>query len=158
MMQTDCAIIALHLTCALEFRPTKLLNMDYLAIKYLHMACATVSGVLFLLRGFWMFSKSAMLGQRWLKIAPHVVDTALLGSAMTMVFMTGMRPFAIPWLTAKVVALIAYIVLGSIALKRGRSTRVRIIAFATALMTFAYIVSVALTKNPLVLIDPTSLR
>ena len=62
-----------------------------------------------------------MLQQRWVKIVPHVVDTLLLVSALTLVFWSDQYPFEQPWLTAKVLALIVYIALGTIALKRGKN-------------------------------------
>ena len=52
------------------------------------------------------------------------------------------------WLTAKVFGLIAYIVLGTIALKRGRTPGIRTAAFCGALLVFAYIVAVAMSKSP----------
>lgn len=122
--------------------------MSYLAVKHLHMTCAALSGMLFLLRGIWMLQGSALLQQRWAKIVPHVVDTVLLASALVMVFWSGQYPFVQSWLTAKVFALIAYIVLGTIALKRGKTKQVRVAAFIAALTVFAYIVKVALTRQP----------
>lgn len=123
--------------------------MDYLAIKHLHMGCAGLSIALFLLRGTWMLQGSAMLQRRWVRIAPHLVDTVLLGSAITLAIISHQYPFAQPWLGAKVVALVLYIVLGTIALKRGRTLRTRAIAFAAAIATFAYIVMVAVTRQAL---------
>jgi uncharacterized membrane protein SirB2 len=123
------------------------MTMDYLAVKHLHMGCAALSGSLFLLRGIWMLRASPLLQQRWVGIAPHIVDTVLLGSALVMVFWSGQYPFAQGWLGAKVLALVLYIVLGAIALKRGRTRRTRLLAFAGALAVFAYIVAVALTRH-----------
>jgi uncharacterized membrane protein SirB2 len=79
--------------------------MDYITLKHIHIACAALSGSLFLLRGTWMLTESAMLQRRSFKIAPHIVDTALLASALTMVIWSGQYPFVEPWLTAKVLAL-----------------------------------------------------
>jgi uncharacterized membrane protein SirB2 len=79
---------------------------------------------------------------------PHVVDTLLLASALGLAFWSHQLPGRMPWLTAKVTALLAYIVLGTIALKRGRTPAVRAGAFAAALAAFGYIVGVALTKDP----------
>ena len=124
--------------------------MDYLALKYFHMACAALSGSLFLLRGIWMLCESAMLQRRWVRIAPHIVDTLLLASALTLVIWSRQYPFVQNWLTAKIIALIVYIVLGAIALKRGRNKTVRVCAFIAALTVFAYIGSVAMTKQALV--------
>lgn len=123
--------------------------MDYLSIKHLHMGCAALSITLFLLRGGWMLQGSAMLQQRWVRIAPHLVDTVLLGSAITLAVLSGQYPFAQPWLGAKVIALLLYIVLGTIALKRGRTRRMRALAFGAAILTFAYIVAVAVTRQVL---------
>ena len=101
------------------------------------------------MRGMWMMRGSALLNTRWVKIVPHVVDTALLASAVAMAVMIRQYPFVAPWVTAKVLALIAYIMLGTIALKRGKSRRVRIAAWIAAQMVFFYIVAVALTRSPL---------
>jgi uncharacterized membrane protein SirB2 len=120
---------------------------NYLAIKHLHMACATASGSFFALRGIWMMLDSALLQQRWIRIAPHVIDTVLLASALTMVVWSGQYPFVQPWLTAKLFALLLYIVLGTIALKHGKTKAVRILAYVGALAAFGYIVAVALTKQ-----------
>jgi len=78
---------------------------------------------------------------------PHVVDTALLASALWLAWQLG-RDGAGGWLVAKVVALLVYIGLGTIALKRGRSKGVRTAAFVAALAAAGYIVSVALTRDP----------
>lgn len=121
--------------------------MDYLAIKQLHMGCAAVSFSLFLVRGAWMLQGSAMLQRRSVRILPHLVDTVLLGSAVMLAFISSQYPFAHPWLGAKVVALLLYIVLGIIALKRGRTLRTRALAFGAAVLTFAYIVMVAVTRQ-----------
>ena len=95
-----------------------------------------------------MLRDSARLQQRWVRIAPHVIDTLLLASALTMAFWSGQYPFVQPWLTAKVLALLAYIGIGTVALKRGRTKRTRTIAFVAALAVFAYIVRVAVTRQP----------
>ena len=125
--------------------------MNYLALKHLHMSFAILSGSFFLIRGLWMLSGSARLQQRWVKIAPHIVDTLLLASAIGLAVWSRQYPFIAPWLTAKVLALVAYIVLGTIALKRGRTPQVRLAAFIAALACFFYIVAVAVTRNPLVI-------
>jgi uncharacterized membrane protein SirB2 len=121
--------------------------MDYLGLKHFHMSCVALSGTLFLLRGGWMLRASPMLQQRWVRIAPHIVDTLLLASAIGLAVWSRQYPGQQPWLTAKVVALPVYIVLGAIALKRGRTPGQRRAAFGAALMVFVYIVTVAVTKR-----------
>ena len=77
-----------------------------------------------------------------------VGDHRLVGSAITLAWMSGQYPFVQGWLTAKVLGLLAYIGLGMLALKPGRPPGARLVAFLAALTTFAYIVSVALSKSP----------
>jgi uncharacterized membrane protein SirB2 len=124
--------------------------VNYLAIKYLHITSVALSGSFFLLRGFWMLRESDMLQQRWVKVLPHIIDTLLLSSALIMVFWSAQYPFVQPWLTAKLIALIAYIGLGTVALKRGKTKAVRTWAWLAALATFAYIVAVALTRRVMI--------
>ncbi len=123
--------------------------MSYLALKHLHVTCVVLSGFGFCLRGLWMLSGSPRLGHRLTRILPHLVDTLLLGSALTLAWLSGQYPFAAGWLTAKLGGLLVYIVLGSVALKRGRTPAIRASAFGLALLAYAYIVGVALTRNPL---------
>ncbi len=94
-----------------------------------------------------MLRGSSMLWQRWVKIAPHVIDAILLASAIALMVQIQQYPGRQAWLTAKVVAIVAYIVLGSIALKRGRTKAMRATAWLGALAVYAYIVTVALTHR-----------
>jgi len=123
--------------------------MSYLALKHLHVTCVVLSGLGFSLRGYWMLIGSARLHSRPARILPHVIDSTLLGSALTMAWLSGQYPFVQPWLTAKFFGLLAYIVLGAIALKRGRTPAIRARALVAALLAYGYIVSVALTRQPL---------
>lgn len=93
-----------------------------------------------------------MLSVRWIKITPHINDTVLLVSAILLASQWGWAALQLPWLWAKVVALVVYIILGTLALRAGRNQTVRISAWLAAILIFAYIVSVAITKNPLVVI------
>lgn len=122
--------------------------MSYLALKHLHVTCVVLSGLGFCLRGFWMLSESPLRQHRLARVLPHVVDTLLLGSAVTMAWMSGQYPFVNGWLTAKLFGLVAYILLGMMALKRGRTLAIRRGYFCLALLSYAYIVGVALSRNP----------
>lgn len=123
--------------------------MSYLALKHLHVTCVVLSGLGFCLRGWWMLRESPLRQHRLAKILPHIVDTLLLGSALTLAWWSGQYPFAQGWLTAKLCGLLAYILLGSMALKRGKTRQSRAGYFGLALLAYTYIVSVALTRNPL---------
>ena len=103
----------------------------------------------FAARGALVLAGSPLLGTRFVRVAPHALDTLLLASALWLSWMLGQYPFVNGWLTAKVLGLLVYIVLGSIALRRGRTKAVRAAAFAGALLAAGYVVAVALTKDPL---------
>lgn len=120
----------------------------YVALKHLHVTCVVLSILGFALRGVWMLVGSALLEHRLTRVLPHVVDSLLLLSAIAMAVMIGQYPFVAGWLTAKVLGLLAYIVLGAVALRRGRTLALRAAALAAALTVYAWIVSVALLKSP----------
>ncbi|MBK7332022.1 MAG: SirB2 family protein [Betaproteobacteria bacterium] len=122
------------------------MTLDYQTIKHVHLSAAGLSLALFVLRGAWRAVSPERLAARWVRVVPHVIDTVLLASALWLAWQVGSG--AAPWITAKVVALLAYIVLGSFALKRGRTPGIRAAAFFAALATFGYIVSVAIAKSP----------
>ena len=121
--------------------------MSYLALKHLHIACVVASGVGFLVRGIWMLMDSPLLRQKWVRVLPHVVDTLLLASAAGLSAMLQQYPLVHGWLTAKVAGLLVYIALGMVALRHGRPKALRATAWVAALLTFLYIVSVALTHD-----------
>ena len=116
------------------------MSINYIAIKHLHLTCVGLSGS-------WKMRGSAMLDKRWVKVLPHVIDTLLLASALTLAVLSGQYPFQQNWLTAKLFALTLYIVLGTLALKRGKTPAIRTTAFVAAILVFAYIISVALSRQ-----------
>ncbi|MDH4173114.1 MAG: SirB2 family protein [Betaproteobacteria bacterium] len=119
----------------------------YLAVRALHIGCAALSIAGFAVRGALMLAGSPWLQKRFVRVAPHVVDTVLLASAAWLAWFLGQVPFVHGWITAKVLALLAYIVLGTIALRRGRNRTARAAALAAALAAAGYIVAVALTRD-----------
>jgi uncharacterized membrane protein SirB2 len=116
-------------------------------VKATHVASVCLSIAGFVARGALMLRGSALLKARFVRVAPHVVDTVLLASALWLCWRLDEYPFVDGWLSAKVLGLVAYVALGTIALKRGRTPRVRAAAFAAALVAFGYIVWVALTRD-----------
>lgn len=120
----------------------------YAALKLVHAGAVVLSGVGFVIRYAVSVTRPLPTGAL-VRIAPHVVDTVLLGSALALAWVGGFNPLRVPWLEAKLAGLAIYIVLGTIALRRGRTRRTRAAAFAAALIAYAYIVTVALTKSPL---------
>lgn len=122
--------------------------MDYVALKILHQSAVTLSVAGFFVRGIGSLRGAAWIRGRLAKTLPHVVDTVLLLSALALAWSLRLTPGAAPWLTAKIIGLLVYIGLGMIALRQGRPVRQRALAWVAALLTFAWIVSVAISKNP----------
>lgn len=119
----------------------------YETVKFAHLSLATLSVGGFVLRGYWMMSEPTLLKRRWVRVLPHVVDTVFLLSGVALIVALRLPLAQSTWLQIKLAALVAYVILGSLALRRGRSMRVRVTAFALALITFAYIVGVAYSKS-----------
>jgi len=120
----------------------------YGIIKQLHISCVALSGAGFVLRGLWMLTGNPLLRHRITRLLPHVIDTALLLSAAALAGLSRQYPFAATWLTAKVLGLILYVVLGAIALRHGNTPTVRMAGLLAAVATYAWIISVAILKNP----------
>jgi len=131
-----------------------LIRAVYALLKGVHVGAVVLSGAGFVLR-YALPPPEPAPRSAWVRVAPHVVDVVLLASALALAWQLHANPLELPWLGAKLVGLVFYIVCGSIALK-GRTARGRAFAFVAAVACYAYIVSVALTKNPwgLVLLLP----
>ncbi|MDH5539701.1 MAG: SirB2 family protein [Rhizobacter sp.] len=121
--------------------------MEYATLRDIHIACAGISIVLFVSRGAMQLAGIDWRRSRWLRIAPHLNDTLLLGAAVALAVMSAQYPLAQGWLTAKVGVLLFYIGLGRIALQPGRSRQVQASAFVAALASVGYIVGAALTRS-----------
>jgi len=122
--------------------------VDYSVIKTLHMSCVALSITLFVLRGTLQLQSKPWRQWRLLRVAPHGVDTVLLSSALWLAWRIGQYPFVNGWLTAKVLALLAYILLGHRVLALTTHDAQRPQFFVGALLSVAYIVGVALTHSP----------
>ncbi len=128
--------------------------MDYATLRLVHQTSVVLSVSGFVVRGLASFAGAAWVRGRMARTLPHIVDTVLLGSALVMAWMLRLTPGAAPWLGAKIAGLLLYIALGMLALRPGRPLAVRATAWMAALLTFGWIVSVALTKNPLGALQP----
>jgi len=120
-----------------------------LIAKAIHVICIVLSFSGFFVRGIWMLQGSAKFRQRWVKTAPHIIDTLLLASAIVLAVQMRISPLEHSWLMAKIIALLVYIGAGMVALRFGRNRNVRLGAWVFGLLTFLYIVSVASSKSVL---------
>ena len=126
--------------------------MTYTLLKHLHMTLAIVSISGFVLRGVLMLVESNYLNRPLLRRAPHVVDAVLLASGIYLAWTAQLYPFInSSWLTAKMMALVAYIGFGLLALTYGKSKTGRAVAFAIACACAAFMLATALQHSPLVL-------
>ena len=121
----------------------------WIAIKMAHITFALVSISFFIVRAAWSVFESPILQKTWVKILPHVIDTLLLASALYLVVASSQYPFQQPWLTAKLLALIVYILLGTMAIKRGKSPLKRGLFALLAIAVFGYMLAVAFYRSPL---------
>lgn len=121
-------------------------------IKLLHESCALLSISGFTVRGIWKLTNNPKLNQRWVRIAPHVIDFILLASGITLIISLQINLLQQPWLIAKLIALLGYIALGLFVLRLARSDGLRQLGFVAALLVFAYIVAVAMTRQVLPLL------
>ena len=122
--------------------------MIYLLLRDLHITCVILSGVGFFLRGMLRLFDSPLVELRWVKVVPHVVDTVLLFSAVSLAVLSQQYPIEQAWLSAKLIGLLSYIGCGMMAFRFSRDRRRMVLFFMLALCSYAYIVSVAMTRHP----------
>ncbi|MEO8366455.1 MAG: SirB2 family protein [Pseudoxanthomonas sp.] len=121
----------------------------YPQIKYVHVLMVLLSGALFALRGV-----GVLAGARWPQSLPlrwtsYAIDTTLLTAAMMLLTILPWAMFGNGWLGTKLVLLVVYVVLGSLALKRGCNARTRAWCFAAAALVYVAIIGIALAHHPL---------
>jgi uncharacterized membrane protein SirB2 len=142
----NCAILASIRTLAIL--PSML--SWYAQVKAVHVAAVLASGLVFLARGLLVQAGRgdvAMLPR--VRYASYAIDTVLLVAALLLVAMLPGALFANHWLTVKLVLLVTYIVLGSLALKRAPTPRVRTAAFVAAILAYAAMIGIARAHHPL---------
>ncbi|MEM8814786.1 MAG: SirB2 family protein [Pseudomonadota bacterium] len=120
---------------------------SYTLIKTIHALTALISIAGFLLRGYWMLTANPMLQAKLTRVLPHVVDTLFLLTGIVLLIQLGGSPLTQTWMLLKIGGLVVYIVLGTIAIKRGRTLAIRTTALIAALLVFAYIYGIALSKS-----------
>jgi uncharacterized membrane protein SirB2 len=122
----------------------------YFALRHAHIGLAILSVGLFALRGALVLAGGPARGNAApLRYASYAIDSLLLTAALMLMSALQLQPFATGWLGTKLALLVVYVALGSVALKRGRTPRARALAYVAALLTVAFLVSVARAHHPL---------
>lgn len=121
----------------------------YLPLKAAHIGLVSASGLLFAVRG-----AAVLAGRRWAMLKPwrmlsYGIDTLLLGAGALLWWLLSLHPVHDAWLGSKLLLLLLYIVLGSLALKRGRTPGVRVASYVAALAVYLFIATVARAHHPL---------
>jgi len=158
MIRTFWGFLGASRTCAnfrdptAEFRlnPTKnpkKSNYMYMIVKHSHLTLMLLSVSFLIIRVLASTQNAQWLQQKWAKIAPHIIDTLLLISAVILMTLISQYPIADNWISAKVVALIAYIGLGTMAFKGNKSALTKIFFLLLALTVIGYMIAVAVTKQ-----------
>lgn len=117
-----------------------------LLLKEFHVALAFVTVAGFVVRGLLSLADSPLRNLKWIRIAPHVIDTLLLGCGIALAVSMSLSPLANGWLMAKIVGLVVYIGFGVMAM-RARSRPLKIVAFIAAIASVGYIFAVAYSKQ-----------
>jgi len=120
---------------------------SYVALLGAHMLLAILSPLLFSLRA-WRSIRGLQPARGWLRVTPHVVDSLLLLAGIALALIIRQYPFRDAWLTAKLLALIAYIAAGHVAVRRARSVRGKLTAWLIGLALVLYLFAVAITRSP----------
>jgi uncharacterized membrane protein SirB2 len=121
----------------------------YLEIRLVHITAVMLSGGLFLLRGLALNAGADWAMAPPVRVLGHTIDIVLLTAALMLMTIVRQYPGTDGWLTMKVALLVVYVVLGSFALKRGKTRAIRIGCFVAALLVFGFIVSIARAHDPL---------
>lgn len=131
-----------------HFSSHRLLLMIYYWVKLLHLSTVTFTIGFFLLRFYWVILGSSLARANWARKLSQFNDSLLLAAGITLAILSRQYPFQADWLTAKLEALLLYILFGTLAINRGRNRRMRLVSGVLALACVGYIVSVALTRSP----------
>jgi len=113
------------------------------------MTLAVLSISLFTLRFVWTLVNSSKLQAKWIRIAPHIIDTLLLTFGAVMAVQYAINPFEQLWLGEKLLAVVAYIFTGYFTLKLARNKPMQIIGYLGAIGWVMLIVRLAMTREAL---------
>lgn len=119
----------------------------YMMAKHIHLTAVALSILLFITRFVWSEFNADILQKKWAKILPHVIDTILLVSAITLCVILSQYPLVTTWVTVKLLGVIAYIILGLFALKKASTKMGKWLCFAGALAVLGVTAKIAILKQ-----------
>jgi len=117
--------------------------MNPVYLKQLHILCVILTLISFSIRGYWMVVDSGLLQHRLVRILPHIIDTILLLSGVSLAVIIYGEFYKYGWLMIKLGAVVVYIILGGVAIRYGKTRKLRISAMILAWCVFIYIVVMA---------------
>lgn len=121
----------------------------YPFVRWAHIGLVLTSGSLFAARGLGVLRGAQWAMTPGMRRLSYSLDTALLAAALLLLYILDLNPFAVAWLGTKIALLLLYIVLGTFALKRARTPRMRLIFYIASLLCFAFMLTVARAHHPL---------
>ncbi len=119
------------------------------SLKMIHVLCAYLTGLGFLLRGILILLQNPLSQYRLTKTLPHIIDTFLLISGGLLAYSLSFSPLTQPWLAAKIIALFLYIGFGLLMLRFGNTAKRQYLGLLGGLLVYSYIIGVAHSKSVL---------
>jgi uncharacterized membrane protein SirB2 len=120
----------------------------------LHISLVTLSLSLFTLRGLGVLAGQTWPMAGWARGLAPAIDSLLLLAGGGLWWLLQFNPWQDHWLGLKLVLLVVYIVLGTLALKRASTWPVQALCFAAALAVAGFMVGVAISHHPLGVFAP----
>ncbi|MES2721182.1 MAG: SirB2 family protein [Pseudomonadota bacterium] len=117
---------------------------SYVLIKMLHAVLVLAVALLFFWRAFLTLTRPPAQNGKIPTLLAHTLSLGVLASGLTMVALYGQMP---AWVLTKLIFLFVFIALGVIAFKRAKTRGGQLTMMALALLTYAFLVSVAVTKQ-----------
>lgn len=121
----------------------------YQQIKLVHVAAVVASGSVFLMRGLLVQAGRAWAMATPVRFLSYTIDTVLLAAAILLLMIVPAAAYENGWMAAKLVLLVIYVGLGTVALRRGRTQRIRLACFVAALIVYLSMLAIARTHHPL---------
>ena len=119
----------------------------FAGLKLVHVCCALLSVAGFALRGYWVLTEHRLCQHRLTRVLPHLVDSLLLATAVAMLVLWQVSPQQLPWVVAKILALLLYIALGMTLMRFAKNRRQQLLAYLAALVCAGYIITVAFAHS-----------